>query len=345
MSNATVHQHPAAQNEKRKLLTRFAERFEIEEKVLLDTLKSTVFKQRDGSAPTNEQMVMLMIVADQYQLNPFTKEIYAFPDQQNGIVPVVGVDGWARIINNHPQYAGMEFDYSKEMVRMPGAKVDGHQWIDCLIYRKDREKPIRLREFLDEVYREPFVKNGYTKNGPWQTHTKRFHRHKAMIQCSRLAFGFTGIYDNDEAERIVGGEVDVTQHGSHSFQQPQGSEHDEAPLRELTDPEKAAIEPMLQKAIQRSQQLNNWTPAEQWVRESFPSVEQKAYALSRLEQAKAATQAGPPPQEPQGGKAPEGSDTPEQQAESAELAKHQAPGHDEFPRPEDRFDDEDGPGF
>jgi recombination protein RecT len=28
-------------------------------------------------------------------------------------------------------------------------------------------------------------------------------RHKAMIQCARLAFGFGGIYDSDEAERIV----------------------------------------------------------------------------------------------------------------------------------------------
>ncbi|EOJ4766922.1 recombinase RecT, partial [Escherichia coli] len=39
--------------------------------------------------------------------------------------------------------------------------------------------------------------------GPWQSHPKRMLRHKAMIQCARLAFGFAGIYDNDEAERIV----------------------------------------------------------------------------------------------------------------------------------------------
>ena len=26
---------------------------------------------------------------------------------------------------------------------------------------------------------------------------------KAMIQCARLAFGFAGIYDQDEAERIA----------------------------------------------------------------------------------------------------------------------------------------------
>jgi hypothetical protein len=33
-------------------------------------------------------------------------------------------------------------------------------------------------------------------------------RHKAMIQCARLAFGFAGIFDQDEAERIV--ERDIT---------------------------------------------------------------------------------------------------------------------------------------
>jgi hypothetical protein len=39
--------------------------------------------------------------------------------------------------------------------------------------------------------------------GPWQTHPKRMLRHKAMIQCARLAFGYGGIYDQDEAERIA----------------------------------------------------------------------------------------------------------------------------------------------
>lgn len=28
-------------------------------------------------------------------------------------------------------------------------------------------------------------------------------RHKAMIQCARVAFGYGGIFDQDEAERIV----------------------------------------------------------------------------------------------------------------------------------------------
>jgi phage recombination protein Bet len=99
--------------EKPKLIQRFAERFSVDPNKLFDTLKATAFKQRDGSAPTNEQMMALLVVADQYGLNPFTKEIFAFPDKQAGIIPVVGVDGWSRIINQHDQFDGMEFKTRK----------------------------------------------------------------------------------------------------------------------------------------------------------------------------------------------------------------------------------------
>jgi len=39
--------------------------------------------------------------------------------------------------------------------------------------------------------------------GPWKSHPRRMLRHKALIQCARLAFGYTGIYDEDEAQRIT----------------------------------------------------------------------------------------------------------------------------------------------
>jgi phage recombination protein Bet len=166
---------------------------------LIETLKATAFK----GEVTNAQMTALMVVANQYGLNPWTKEIYAFPDKSNGIVPVVGVDGWARIINDNPQFDGMEFAQSDEMVRMPGANSDAPAWIECAMYRKDRTRPVVIREYLDEAYREPFKGKFGPVIGPWQTHPKRFLRHKAMIQCARMAFGYGGIYDQDEAERIV----------------------------------------------------------------------------------------------------------------------------------------------
>lgn len=191
----------------KSLITKFADRYSVDSGKMLSTLKATAFKQRDGTVPTNEQMMALLVVADQYKLNPFTREVYAFPDKQNGIVPVVGVDGWSRIINSHPEFDGMEFNYSEEKTTPQGATNPCHDWVECVMYRKDRSRPIVVREYLDEVYRLPF-KEG--RKGPWQTHTKRFLRHKAMIQASRIAFGFVGIFDQDEAERITEAEKDIT---------------------------------------------------------------------------------------------------------------------------------------
>jgi hypothetical protein len=76
-----------------------------------------------------------------------------------------------------------------------------HEWIDCIITRKDRAKPVVVREFLDEVMRTVSYPT------PWDTHPKRMHRHKTLIQAARLAFGFAGIYDQDEAERIIEAET------------------------------------------------------------------------------------------------------------------------------------------
>lgn len=193
------------------LIRKFAERFSFDEDQLVDTLKATAFRVKEGTV-TDAQMMALLIVADQYGLNPFTKEIYAFPDKQNGIVPVVGVDGWSRIINQHPQFDGLDFRASEKIVELPGAKPCP-EWMECLLYRKDRQHPGPIREYLDEVYREAYSgqKDGrpYTINGPWQTHTKRFLRHKTLIQAARLVFGFVGIYDADEAERLLEGQAEV----------------------------------------------------------------------------------------------------------------------------------------
>lgn len=185
-------------------LANFAERFSVDPAIMEHTLKTTVFKQSGNQTVSNEQMVMLMVVADQYKLNPFTKEIYAFPDK-GGIVPVVGVDGWSNLINSNKHFDGMEFRRSETVVITDEHCKPCPEWMEVVIYRDDRKNPIVVREYLDEVYRPAFKKanSNYVNKGPWQTHTKRMLRHKAMIQGARMAFGFAGIYDEDEAYRII----------------------------------------------------------------------------------------------------------------------------------------------
>lgn len=173
---------------KASLLAKFGERYSMDPKVFLDTIQKTVFKD----AKNMEQVITLLMVADQYGLSPVTKEIYAFPDKGGGVIPVVGVDGWNRIAQQHPQFDGVEFRYSPDEVVPDGGKKCP-TWVECIVYRKDREHPVVIREYLDECYR---------KTGPWQSHTKRMLRHKALIQGYRTAFGFHGIYDEDEAQRM-----------------------------------------------------------------------------------------------------------------------------------------------
>lgn len=195
---------------RQSLVAKMAAKYHVEPEKMLVTLKATAFKVKDGEA-TNEQMMALLVVADQYNLNPWTKEIFAFPDKQNGIVPVVGVDGWSRIINDHPQSDGLEFRQAETIVTLPDAQPCP-EWMEVVIHRKDRSHPVVVREYLDEVYRPlgTYKDGNKMKPGPWQTHTKRFLRHKCLIQGARIAYGFGGIYDEDEAERII--ERDITPH-------------------------------------------------------------------------------------------------------------------------------------
>lgn len=176
----------------------------IPAKKVIPTLQATSWKQ-SGDPLTEQQMMACLVVAWQHRLNPFSKEIYAFPDKQGAIVPVVSIDGWNRIANDHPQFDGMTFAESPDWVEIPGAK-NCPTWMEVSIFRKDREHPIVIREYLDEVYREASSRYGKPKPGPWQTHTKRMLRHKTIIQGLRVAFSFSGIYDRDEAESIVEGQ-------------------------------------------------------------------------------------------------------------------------------------------
>ena len=168
------------------LVAKMATRFNVEPAKLMNTLKATAFKtDKDKPQATDEQLMALLIVADQYGLNPFTKEIFAFPDK-GGIVPVVSVDGWTRIINEHPQFDGVGFETTVTGDEGPACT--------CTIYRKDRAHPTVITEFLNECKRS---------TGPWGSHPRRMLRHKALIQCARVAFGFAGVFDEDEAVRIV----------------------------------------------------------------------------------------------------------------------------------------------
>jgi len=197
---------------KASALAVMASRFSVDPAKLLETLKNTAFK-----GATNDEMMALVIVSNEYGLNPLTKEIYAFPAKGGGIVPVVSIDGWLNIMNNHPQFDGIDYEWLHE----------GEKLIACtsVIHRKDRTHPTRVTEYLSECKRA---------TDPWKME-HRMLRHKATIQGARVAFGFSGITDEDEA-RETPPMRDVTPSASTSklFQSPPPVENGASPPPELS---------------------------------------------------------------------------------------------------------------
>ncbi|TIP70358.1 MAG: recombinase [Mesorhizobium sp.] len=163
-------------------------RFGMEPAAFEATVRATCMKpDKNGKVPSREEFAAFLLVAKEYKLNPLTKEIYAFAAKGGGIVPIVSLDGWANLINSHPAMDGVTFamEHNDE-----GALVS----CTCRIYRKDRSHPIEVTEYLSECIRN---------TEPWQM-KHRMLRHKSLIQCARYAFGFSGIYDEDEGAKIAG---------------------------------------------------------------------------------------------------------------------------------------------
>lgn len=206
---------------------------------LLAALKTTAFKPAkiNGQfvAPTEGQILALLVVSNQYGLNPWLKEIYAFPDKFGGIVPVVGVDGWSRIINTHSQYDGIEFEQDADSCT-------------CTIYRKDRSHPTRITEYMVECR---------GTQGAWVTHPYRFLRHKSLIQCARLAFGFGGIYEQDEAERIVDAVDMNTGEISHAPARPRRASEVQPVAQALPEPDDERVLP----TVIPPEQVSTFTPS------------------------------------------------------------------------------------
>ena len=119
--------------------------------------------------------IQLLRLASKYQLDPLSDEVNLL-ETKEGYLPFITIDGWAKLINQHPQYAGMSLRDSTEL-------IDGiPAWMECTIYRNDRILPIVIKEYLEEVR---------TDHPSWQQMPRRMLRHRAIQQCARLALGIS----------------------------------------------------------------------------------------------------------------------------------------------------------
>ncbi len=115
-----------------------------------------------------------------HKLDPLLGEATIWMDADKRAHPSITIDGWMKILNSHPAFAGITFDEGQKSGNTPlNALPD---FISCTIYRTDRQQPIAVREYYEEVKSD---------HPMWKSMPRRMLRHRALQQCARLAFGIS----------------------------------------------------------------------------------------------------------------------------------------------------------
>ncbi len=124
------------------------------------------------SAILQEQVRYLI---DFYRIDPWLGDIKIL-HQGGQWLPYITMDGWMKMINQHPAFCGIDFRESDQLIE--GAP----EWMSCTIYRHDRVIPITVREYYKEVKQESPL---------WNEIPRRLLRFRTMQQCARLALGLS----------------------------------------------------------------------------------------------------------------------------------------------------------
>lgn len=243
-------------NPRLSLIESMAAGYNMDPNKFAATIKATCIKGQCS----NEQFAAFLMVAHKHRLNPVTKEIYAFP-QDGGIQPIVSVDGWHKLANDHPAYDGVEYE---------DHIVDGKLVaITARIFRKDRSRPTPATEYMAECERN---------TQPWKKWPARMLRHKAFIQAARAAFGFSGIMEPDEFERQHDSTPTPIESRFDGIRKERmrprydAIEHDEVPARDINeDPETIDATPSPESGVDAGEEENSGDPQTPEVVEAKPA--------------------------------------------------------------------------
>lgn len=260
----------AAKAQTQGLIARLAGRFGVEPNRLLKCLTTQVFKLADGRQPSTEELMVLLLVCENFGLNPFNREIFAFRGKGGEIVPVVSLDGWAKIVRSQKDFNGVSFRFSETTVKVAGVNQELPEYVECSIRLKGVDDPVRIQEFMVECFND--------KSPVWRKWPRRMLRTRAFIQCARLAFSLTGLYDEGEefAEDFSG--MVATGSVPPQVQQPAIAQTS-VPKLAL---EREKLDEMLGKLMVFAQnQPNGWERAARWV-EAKLTGDDRLYAEEKL---------------------------------------------------------------
>jgi phage recombination protein Bet len=219
-----------------------------------------------GKAPSQEEMLSLLVVANTYELNPFTREIFAFRGKGGSIQPIISIDGWLRIMNRQKDFDGSKVEFADKVISIGSTAIP--EWCEVTIYRKSLSNPVVVREYAQETFMSTPV---------WAKYPRRMLRHKTFIQAIRVAFGISGALDEDTAKEADVMSAPRQASSRVSIPAPKAQE---TAILPLSAPQQSQIQRLIEKVIQNPAFEKN---AVAWISDRVPLDYQPAYRKALTE--------------------------------------------------------------
>lgn len=197
VTNPAENKVQASANPATSLIARMAERLQVDSGKLWATMTKTCFKpDSQGRFFSNEEVMYVLMVAEQLGINPLRREIWAFRGKDGSVQPIVSIDGWKAIMLRQTNFDGYQVKYSDTTVKIDGLGTVP-EWAECTIWLKNVAHPTVERVFMQEVY--------VPRSPVWNKSPRLMLHHRALIQAIRFSFPVTGISDvgvSEEGEII-----------------------------------------------------------------------------------------------------------------------------------------------
>jgi RecT family len=134
-----------------------------------------------------QSLLHLIRTANLYDLDPLQEELVLTQYLQGWQVSI-SIDGWLKIINRHPHFAGIAFKES------PQTRDELPVWMECTISRTDRSIPTTVREYFSEVQQDGEL---------WKKMPRRMLHHRTLQQCARIAMAINPSDVNERSKRNI----------------------------------------------------------------------------------------------------------------------------------------------
>lgn len=140
----------------------------LEREAMLTTIKAQCFRNMHPDQVSNAMLATFVQVAQTLEVNPLLPGmLYAYPERNGGITPIIGPDGVFKLLSSRPDILGWTAKHET---------IDGEKACTAIIKHKH----------LGEISKTVFLSEWRVANSPnWVTRPRHMLEIRALKQCAR----------------------------------------------------------------------------------------------------------------------------------------------------------------